>query len=269
MRIYKVKTIRALERGLEVLSFLQSSRAGSLHDLHRSTGLDKATLTRIIATLEKRGLIWQRLADGAFLPSQIVQERQPSLRDEDRLVEVASPILENLSKRVDWPSILAVPRLDHMEVLETNSSTSYFHHIPLGPIGFRVNMLRSATGRAYITFCSESERQAILARLIESSEPGNFLSRSPAAVERLLAETRELGYGVRFPDYGGDFNDSRGAVDDGRNSIAVPIFVGGDVIAAVNLTWINKVTTVDKIVKSYRGCLQDAAAQISHRLLSH
>ncbi|MES2260607.1 MAG: helix-turn-helix domain-containing protein [Pseudomonadota bacterium] len=269
MRIYKVKTIRALERGLEVLGFLQSSRAASLHDLHRSTGLDKATLTRIIATLEKQGLIWQRLADGAFLPSQIVQEREPRLRDEDRLVEIASPIMEKLCKKVDWPSILAVPRLDHMEVLETNSPKSYFHHIPLGPIGFRVNILRSATGRAYITFCSESERQATLARLMESSEPGNFLSRSPAAVERLLTETRELGYGVRFPDYGGDYNDSRGAVDDGRNSIAVPIFVGDDVIAALNLTWISKVTTVDKVVKTSLSCLQDAASQISQRLVSH
>ena len=269
MRIYKVKTIRALERGLEVLSFLQSSRAASLHDLHRSTGLDKATLTRIIATLEKRGLIWQRVADGAFLPSQFMQEREPSLRDEDRLVEVASPILENLCKKVNWPSILAVPRLDHLEVIETNCPKSYFHHIPLGPIGFRINILRSATGRAYITFCSESERQAIFARLRESSEPGNFLSRSPAAVERLLTETRELGYGLRFLDYGGHYNDSRGVIDDGRNSIAVPIFVGDEVIGAVNLTWINKVTTVDKIVKSCLSSLQDAAAQISHRLVSH
>lgn len=268
MRIYKVKTIRALERGLEVLRVLQSSRAASLHDLHRSTGLDKATLTRIIATLETQGLIWQRLVDGAFLPSQIVQERELSLRDEDRLVEIASPIMEKLCKKIDWPSILAVPRLDHMEVVETNSPKSYFHHIPLGPIGFRVKILRSATGRAYITFCSESERQATLARLVESSEPGNFLSRSPAAVEQLLAETRELGYGVRFPDFGGDYNDSRGAVNDGRNSIAVPIFVGEDVIAGLNLTWISKVATVEKIVQSNLGFLQDAAAQISQRLVS-
>lgn len=268
MRIYKVKTIRALERGLDVLSVLQNSRAASLNDLHRSTGLDRATLTRIIATLEKQGLIWQRLADGAFLPSHMLHERNPSLSDEEHLVEVASPILEKLCKQVDWPSVLAVHRLDHMAVIETNSPKSYFHHIPLGPIGFRINILRSATGRAYIAFCSESERQAILERLKESREPGNFLSRRPPMVKQILSETRELGYGLRYPDFGGDYNSSRNLKDDGRSSIAVPVFVGEDVVAAVNLTWINKVTTVDKIVKRHLGRLQDAAMQIAQRLVS-
>ena len=69
MTTYKIKTIRALDRGLEVLAFLQAARAASLHDMHLATGLPKATLIRIVATLEQRGLIWQRIADGAHLPN--------------------------------------------------------------------------------------------------------------------------------------------------------------------------------------------------------
>jgi hypothetical protein len=42
------------------------------------------------------------------------------------------------------------------------------------------NLLRSATGRAYMAFYSESERQAMLKRLAASSEPGNFMARKPA-----------------------------------------------------------------------------------------
>ncbi|WJJ94580.1 helix-turn-helix domain-containing protein [Neopusillimonas aromaticivorans] len=75
MRDYQVKTIRALDRGLEVLDYLHRSRNASLHDLYLATGLPKATLTRIIATLEARGLIWQRLADGAFMASHTYQPR--------------------------------------------------------------------------------------------------------------------------------------------------------------------------------------------------
>lgn len=55
MREYKVKTIRALDRGLEVLQTLHEFRNASLHDLYLATGLPKATLTRILATLESRG----------------------------------------------------------------------------------------------------------------------------------------------------------------------------------------------------------------------
>jgi len=265
---YKIKTIRALDRGLEVLAFIQASRAASLHDMHRGTGLPKATLIRIIATLDRRGLIWQRLADGAYLPSHLLTERAQHLNDEDRLVEVASPILERLCRKVDWPSILAVPRLDHMEVIETNRPRSYFSHIPLGPIGFRINMLRSATGRAYIAFCSATERNAVLQRLRRSVEPGNFIASKPAMVERLLEETRRLGYGHRMADFGGHFDKSRRESDDERDSIAVPIRAGADVVAAVNLTWMHRVATVQQMVKAHLGQLTEAAHEISVKLTS-
>lgn len=263
---YKIKGIRALDRGLEVLACIQASRHASLHDLHLATRLPKATLIRIVATLDRRGLIWQRLADGAYLPSHLLTERARHLNDEDRLVEVASPILERLCRTVNWPSILAAPRLDHMQVIETNRPRSYFSHIPLGPIGFRINMLRWATGRAYLGFCSQSERDAVLQRLRHSAEPGNFLARSPVLVERLLEETRRLGYGHRTPDFGGHFDKPRREWDDERDSIAVPVRSGEEVVAVVNLTWMHRVATVPQMVKAHLAQLSQAARDITARL---
>ena len=52
-----------------------------------------------------------------------------------------------------------------METLETNSSRTYFDALPPRPRGFRVNMLGSASGRAYLAFCPEQELEAVLARL--------------------------------------------------------------------------------------------------------
>ncbi|WJJ94581.1 IclR family transcriptional regulator domain-containing protein [Neopusillimonas aromaticivorans] len=170
---------------------------------------------------------------------------------------------------MNWPSILAVPRLDHMAVIETNSPRAYFSHIPLGPIGFRVNMLRSATGRAYLAFCSQAEREAVLQRLRSSNEPGNYLARSPEAVDTLLEETRTMGYGVRADDFGGHYNQTRRQSNDGRDSIAVPIWAGDEVVAVVNLTWMHKVASVDQIVKNHLAELSKAAREISVRLLAH
>jgi len=268
MREYKVKTIRALDRGLEVLQTLHEFRNASLHDLYLATGLPKATLTRILATLESRRLVWQRLADGAFMASHIYRPRLAQINDEHFLVETASPILGRLCQKVNWPSILAVPRLDYLEVIETNSPKSYFSHIPLGPIGFRVNMLRSATGRAYLAFCSDAERQAVLQRLRVSSEPGNDLARQPREVEALLKETRKLGYGTRVRDFGGHFAKSRREWDDRRDSIAVPIWAGEEVVAIVNLTWMHSVATVGEIAEKHLPVLQQAAQDISTRLMT-
>lgn len=266
MKEYKVKTIRALERGLDVLAVLQQSRAASLNDLHRATGLPKATLTRVLLTLRSKGLIWQRLADDAWRPSHLVRVRRPELNDEDYLVEVAAPIMARLCADVQWPSILAVPRLDHMEVIETNRPKSYFHHIALGPIGFRINFLRSATGRAYLAFCDLAEREATLERLRNSAQPGNTLARQVEVVERLLQETRSLGYGTRLADYGGDYNHPRAVIDDGRDSIAVPVMVENEPIAVLNLTWIKKVTSADGVVPVHLDRLQLAARQIAQAL---
>ncbi len=261
MRDYKVKTIDALHRGLRVLEVLHDMRAASLHDLNRETGIPKSTLIRILHTLHARGLVWQRMADGAFVPSHTLQRRAP-LDDADWLGEIASPVLERLCKRVPWPSVLSVPRLDYMEVIETNSPRACFDYVPPAPVGFRANMLRSASGRAYLAFCPDQEREAILRRLRERDLPGHELAHDPAAVRQIVQVTRSRGYSVRDPDFGGDYGKPRDQVDDGRNSIAMPISVGGQVLGCVNLTWRMQVLTADQVAERHLGDLRAAIRSI-------
>jgi IclR family transcriptional regulator, mhp operon transcriptional activator len=265
MRHYKVKPIQSLERGLHVLAKLREMRAASLHDLHRATGIPKPTLTRILYTLYRQGLVWQRMADGAFLPSHLMLQRG-RLDDTAWLVEIASPVLERLCERVMWPSVLSVPRLDHMEVVETNSPRAYFDELPAGPIGFRANLLRSASGRAYLAFCPDAEREAVLRRLRDRDVVGHELAHDPVAVRRIVAATRRRGYSVRAPDFGGHYSKTRRELDDGRSSIAMPVRSGGHVLACVNLTWRRKALTLTQVVDRYVGDLCTAVTTIEGRL---
>src|ERR1051326_1024284 len=98
MRHYKVKPIQSLERGLHVLAKLREMHAASLHDLHRATGIPKPTLTRILYTLYRQGLVWQRMADGAFLPSHMML-RRGYLDDTASLAEIASQVLGGRCER--------------------------------------------------------------------------------------------------------------------------------------------------------------------------
>jgi len=265
VRQYQVKTIQALERGIQVLAALREMRAASLHDLHRGTGIPKATLTRILYTLYQQGLVWQRMADGAFLPSHIMLQRG-RLDDSAWLVEIASPVLEELCERVMWPSVLSVPRLDHMEVVETNSPRARYDELPADPIGFRANVLRSASGRAYLAFCPDAERDAVLRRLRERDVAGHELAHDPAALRRMIASTRRRGFSVRAPDFGSDYSKTRREVDDGRNSIAMPVRAGGHVLGCVNLTWRRRALTLTEVVQRYAGDLHEAITTIETRL---
>lgn len=262
-----VKIIRALNRGLDVLQIIHASKAVSLQDLHRATGLPKPTLLRILKTLMGRQLVWQRIADGAYVAGYTFSARASASVDEEaHLAEAAAPVLADLGKRVRWPSVLAVPRLDHMAVIETNRPISYFRYILRAPLGFRINMLRSASGRTYLAFCSEEERGAIVARLANSSRPGDTLARNPARLDRILAEARDCGYGTRDPDFGGNYDEPRSRINDGRNSIAVPILAHQDIVGCINLTWIAKVAAVKVMAERFLPELQEAAKSIRNRM---
>jgi IclR family mhp operon transcriptional activator len=267
VRNYKVKPINGLSRGLDVLRALQAMRAASLHDLHQTTGLSKSTLTRIVHTLHLQGMVWQRMVDGAYLPSHSLQQRA-QLDNADWLVEIASPVLEDLCKKVSWPSVLTIPRLDYVEVLETNRPVSYFDDIPLGPIGFRANMLRSASGRAYLAFCPDREREAVLHRLRQKNQPGDEKAHDARWLRQVVETTRQRGYSVRDPDFGGHYSKTRDEVNDERNSIAMPIRVDGHVLGCINLTWTNKHLTAAAALKHHLEALRGAVRTIEERAIS-
>lgn len=266
MKQSQVKTIRALARGLDVLRILQTAGPLTLHALYQHSGIPKASLLRILKTLMEQGLVWQRMLDDAYVPSYSLAELAGRLNREHALVEVASPVLKALSDEIHWPSVLAVPRLTHMEVLETNVAHSYFDNIALGPSNFAVNMLRSASGRAFLSFCEDPVREAVLDKLRASERKGDRLAQSEAYVEKLLAETRARGFGLRDPDFGGDFDEGRAKVDDGRDSLAVPIRLGQHVPATLNITWSKRAFGREKAVETLAKPALDAVAKIEAAL---
>ncbi|NIL96733.1 MAG: transcriptional regulator, partial [Planctomycetales bacterium] len=74
-------------------------------------------------------------------------------------------------------------------------------------------------------------------RLRSSDRPGDRWARDPAYVARLLEEVQAKGFGLRDPDFGGDYDAGRASVDDKRDSLGVAIRLGNYVAGALNVTW--------------------------------
>ncbi len=257
----KVKSIRALERGLDVLMEIQRSGGISLHELHLRLGLAKATLLRLLVTLSSRGLVWQRLADGAYLPTSLEAPRQRADLT-GRLAEIASPFLVELSDRVVWPSILAVPRLDHMEIIETNSPLARFNSAILGPVGVKLSYLHTATGRAYLSACAAQEREAIIARLA----PEAATQAERELLDTIVAETRTRGYSTREPHHPWPDRNRQTVLRDGKASIGVAILAAGHAVAAINVTWPARRVSVHDVVSRHWSTIQSVAERIGQRL---
>lgn len=258
---HRVKSIRALERGLDVLAELQRRRAASLHELHLALGLPKATLLRILVTLSSRGLVWQRLADSAYLP----HTPSETLAREDysqRIAEIASPHLATLSSIVAWPSVLAVPRLDHVEIIETNSPLLRLDSVALGPVGSKLSYIHTATGRAYLAACDSEERGAILDRL----RPRTGGEEGLALIEQIIAEIRARGYSLRDPPHPWPDRSRHAVMHDGRRSLAVPIVVDDRPVASVNITWPGRRMATEDVIARHLGALLATARAIAGQL---
>src|SRR5260370_25370905 len=118
------ETIKGLQRGLEVLDFLQSNPIVSLHELHVATQISKASLLRILHTLEQSGLVSRRLGDGRYRARASVPGVARSRTRYDRVAEAAAPVLDRLCQRISWPSGLLIPAGDHMQIAETSQGHS-------------------------------------------------------------------------------------------------------------------------------------------------
>lgn len=256
----KSDTIQGLERGLRVLQVLQSKPIASLHDLHVATGISKQSLLRILHTLEQAHLVSRRLGDGRYRVIANLMRVAHRRARYDRIGEAAAPVLDRLCQKISWPSDVLVPAGDCMEIAETSQTHSPFL-IPISGIGSRVNWLLSAVGRAYLAFCPDKEREAILQKLAKSDQLEDRLARDRKSLDKALAETRQRRYGTRAQSFTGKLYGEP-PKDDGLAAIALPLVGHGRVHGSINIMWVKAAFTVEEFASRHLGDLQAAAAEI-------
>lgn len=258
-----MKTINALERGLDVLRKLDERHGQSLAELHAATGIPKPSLLRILDTLEASGFAWRAIGDGRYR-RRFALILRPSLADELLAIgEIAAPFLESLRRKVIWPSDVLVFRDFRMELVETSRRQSTLG-VAMYPLGYRVEMFLSAPGRAWLAFCSDAERETVLA---DAALHPPMLQRSRdllrGGLADILDETRRLGYASRDPLFGGADDKDISVIDDRLDAIAVPLMAGGRVLATMNLVWPRKYRLKEQIVREHLADLQETAASIA------
>jgi IclR family mhp operon transcriptional activator len=138
------------------------------------------------------------------LPPQ--SQRQSLLRDDHgrrlsggydtdiQLSEVVGPVLSQLLTDLVWPVNIATHRAGMMVVRETTHSRSPLS-VDRDMVGREVPILRTATGRAYLAFCPEQERQEILQCIRTQADPDDEPYLIAGAVDEMLARCRQMGTG--------------------------------------------------------------------------
>ncbi len=255
------KPTRALARGLEVIQALNERHSTSLCLLREKTGMSRATLLRILNTLDAAGWVYRYRADSSYRLASAICTLGQHVLTTDRIAERAGPVLDALYEATGWPSDIAVCNGHGMRVLDSTRRCRPelgSHDLLAG----QVHMLWSALGRAWLAFCPAAEREAVLERLRRSADELDQAAHNHAWVQQVLEETRARGYAVAAPDYARNRLRSPHALE----AIAVPVEADGRVLACLNLVWMVENARPPRIDDAWLPALRYAAEQIAAAL---
>lgn len=233
----------------------------TLAELHRQSGIPKASLLRILKTLQEHGWVEKGAMDGMYTRAPAAGQAGEAPAWREHLTSLAAQPWAALQSAVSWPIDLTVRDGLTMLVLDT--------HRPLVGLsinyrvtGFRPHMLASAAGRCYLSFCPQDERASLLAALARSPSEVDQASRHKIALHRLLEQVRQRGYAVRDPHHAGA--DSR--MMQRFNAMAVPVMCGDRIVACISCAWLTSVVDERQMVQAHLSDLQDAARAIAQKL---
>ena len=246
-------TVPGLARGLQVLlQFTRQERELSGAELSRRLGLPRASVFRMLYTLEQGGFL-ERADDGTSyrLGLSVLRLGFELLASMD-LTELGHPVIEELRDRCGYSSHLVVR--DAREVVfvaKVPGRNAMFHSIQ---VGARLPAHATVLGRILLSGLSMAELKA----LYPESKLQAFTPKTPANLKALMAlieQDQQKGYGL-----------SMGGFETGISTIAAPVFNSqGQVTAAISIT-VPSARIEDNAVEPLAEMVRASAQQLSERL---
>lgn len=248
--------IRSIERAMTVLQEMNLQPYTSIAHLHARTRLPKATLVRILKTLEELGYVENDPRLGGYQVSALVSSLSSGFHKEPMVVEAARPWAVAVTRKHQWPVSISLIDRDAVVVRFStvpDSSMSPFHKT----VNMRLPLLTRGMGLAYLAFTPREEFELIVEMLRRSDDPEDTLARDAGKLRRIVAQVRQRGYALR----------ARHVEPKNSNTIAVPVMnEAGRVVASFGLTYFTAALTETEACERYVPVLKATSAEITQDL---
>lgn len=246
------RPIRALMRGLEALTVLNSRDGATVSEVAQEIRLPRTTVYRILETLCDAGFVLRDAVDDRYRLTPQVRGLCDGFEDESWVAQRAKPEIDALCADIGWPVALATLSDSTMMVRETTD-----HETPLAEerysAGFRLPLLSSAAGRAYLAFCPAGERSILLEALARSNREADKAARSPRAeLEQALEAIATEGFAM--------VTRTRRMADE--ISLAVPVLHAGRALAVLTVRFMSSALPIDAARERFLPKMRQTAAKI-------
>lgn len=241
------KEVRALGRGIALLEAAADLGWAPIGVLAAYTGIDRASVYRLVRTLEQTGYLTRR-EDGAVALTARVLQLGDGVRHGDLMAQVIAPFLRQLTLRVLWPSdfaVLASGRITIQASSHRHSPISVHRHL----VGRTQPLLRSALGLAYLSALSREELHSTLAVIGRLGGQDAADLRAMQNIERQLEKVHRNGYAAAV-----------GLVERKIGAIALPVRLRHRPVGAANIVFFRSALTPSEAAATCLGPLRDAIA---------
>lgn len=237
--------VESVCRALDVLRTVNRLGIASVHAIYEETGFPKPTIVRMLETLSAEGYIARDNMCGGYWVTSRVHELTSGFRGTPRVIEAARPLAIDLTRRIKWPIGIGVIDGDAIAIKFWTGAISPWAHTNT-VLGLRPDFLSTAMGRAYVAFCSDSEREHHI-RALRSDPARRFGEAEERRYRALLEQVRADGYATRDPK----------TKPYRSTTVAMPIREGETVHALINVSFfttaVPKNDIAEKIVAPLRA----------------
>ena len=244
--------VRSVDRAAALLLALGESHGeAGVTELARRLGLHKSTASRLLATLEKRGLVEQDEESGKYRLGLVVIRLANRAERTLDLRAIAMPELDRLARAthettglgvIDGDQLLTVAQADGPNLVAVGDWTGRW--VPLHSV---------APGKVLLASLPEREILRLVRRGLDALTERTITQLEPLLEE--LARVRRRGYATAFGEF-----------DPGLNAIAAPVHdARGQVIGAVNV-WGPAFRVTPRRIPELAQQVREAAGAVSVRL---
>ncbi|WP_180899033.1 DNA-binding transcriptional regulator [Martelella soudanensis] len=251
----KTDSVRALTRGLAILRHINANGAARVGEIARALDIPRPTVYRLLETLEEAGYVALSPTSSLVRVTRLAAALGDGYAVTSELCQAAGPVFSAYAAKLVWPLDLSVHDNFSMVIQETTHNRSPLS-IDRAMIGYRMPMLRTSAGRAYLAFCDDDERHHILEHLRRLGDPADLPFLQKAWLDRMLGETRASGIAVRD---GGEFRPQ-------TSSFAVPVLAPDRLLGCVSMIWIRSAMTTRDALELGQTPLTEIAGRIARAL---
>lgn len=243
-------SVQSVDRAISILQVLARRRIAGVTEIANELSVHKSTVSRLLGTLEARGLVEQDASRGRYrLGYGVVQLAQGATRKHDIAVisrSVCSALAEDVGETVNVVVHEGRTVVTIDQVIGSSSITT------VNWVGQRNPLHATSAGKVFLASMPREELQTYLDAQMERFT--DYTITEPAALETDLAVVRENGFATTYEEQ-----------EIGLAAVGAPVrALDGRVIAALTVS--GPTFRIDRAtIPGIAERLRAAAAQISER----